>query len=48
MNRHLALTLRQPWPCSPAHAQDYTVEVLQDNLDRPWALAFLPGTDRSR
>jgi glucose/arabinose dehydrogenase len=31
---------------APLQAQDYTVEVLQENLDRPWALELLPGTDR--
>ncbi|NBB98937.1 MAG: PQQ-dependent sugar dehydrogenase [Alphaproteobacteria bacterium] len=47
MTRHLAPLLAASLPIAlPAHAQDYTVEVLQDNLDRPWALEFLPGTDR--
>lgn len=31
---------------TPALAQDYTIEVLQEDLARPWAMAFLPGTDR--
>lgn len=30
----------------PVEAQDYTIDILQESLDRPWALAFLPGTDR--
>jgi len=28
----------------PAVAQDYTVEVLAEGLDRPWGMAFVPGT----
>ncbi|MCC1481070.1 PQQ-dependent sugar dehydrogenase [Roseibaca sp. Y0-43] len=31
---------------APANAQDYTIEMLQENLDRPWGFDFLPGTDR--
>jgi len=47
MTRHLAPLFATSLAfVSPAFGQDYTVEVLQDNLDRPWALAFLPGTDR--
>lgn len=26
-------------------AQDYDVEILAEGLDRPWGMAFLPGTD---
>lgn len=48
MTRHLypLLAAASLALASPAQAQDYTVEVLQDKLDRPWALEFLPGTDR--
>jgi len=48
MTRHLypLLAAASLALASPAQAQDYTVEVLQDKLDRPWALDFLPGTDR--
>ena len=30
----------------PIQAQDYKVDILQETLDRPWAMTFLPGTDR--
>ncbi|MBN2759224.1 MAG: PQQ-dependent sugar dehydrogenase [Rhodobacteraceae bacterium] len=31
---------------SPVLAQDYQIEVLQENLNRPWGMDFLPGSDR--
>jgi len=29
---------------APSAAQDYEVEVLAEGLDRPWGMAFVPGT----
>ena len=30
---------------APALAQDHEVEILAEGLDRPWGMAFLPGSD---
>lgn len=48
MHRHLypMLAAANLALAAPAQAQDYTIDVLQENLDRPWGFDFLPGTDR--
>ncbi|SUZ33003.1 Aldose sugar dehydrogenase YliI [Roseibaca ekhonensis] len=48
MHRHLCTLLATGSLAlaTPAFAQDYTIEVLQEDLARPWAMAFLPGSDR--
>lgn len=48
MHRHLCTLLATSTLAlaTPALAQDYTIEVLQEDLARPWAMAFLPRTDR--
>lgn len=38
----LALSLSSLFLLSSAHSADVRVEILQDNLKNPWALAFLP------
>jgi aldose sugar dehydrogenase len=48
MHRHVfpALAAATLALASPVLAQDYQIEVLQENLNRPWGMDFLPGTDR--